>query len=88
MRHRDLALSQSSTFGFNQFGRDHMHRVQAADLDITVAAIERAGLGESPVWSQRERSVYWIDSRSERIFRLEAPGLGSDFPPLRVEVPQ
>lgn len=30
---------------------------------------DRAGLGESPMWSPREGALYWIDTRGPRIYR-------------------
>jgi len=39
-------------------------------VDIEVVASERAGLGESPLWSPGERAFYWIDTRGPTINRL------------------
>jgi sugar lactone lactonase YvrE len=45
-------------------------------MHVDVVASDRAGLGESPVWSQREGAIYWIDTRADRIYRL-APASGA-----------
>lgn len=37
---------------------------------VEVVASERAGLGESPLWHQSERRIYWVDINSDRVFRL------------------
>jgi sugar lactone lactonase YvrE len=45
----------------------------------------KAVLGEGPVWSARERALYWVDIKGQRIFRLADGGGVSEWrPPFRV----
>jgi L-arabinonolactonase len=39
--------------------------------ELTVVAHDRAIVGESPAWSVRERALYWLDGRSDAIYRLD-----------------
>ena len=39
--------------------------------ELTVAADDRAIVGESPMWSVTERALYWLDGRSDAIYRLD-----------------
>ena len=39
--------------------------------ELTVAVNDRAIVGESPMWSVRERAFYWLDGRSDAIYRLD-----------------
>jgi sugar lactone lactonase YvrE len=41
---------------------------------VDVVANDRALVGESPVWSVRERALYWLDGRSDAIYRIDANG--------------
>ena len=38
--------------------------------EIDVIASDRALVAESPVWSARERALYWIDGRKDAIYRF------------------
>jgi L-arabinonolactonase len=49
----------------------------AGDYSIDVVRRTPALLGESPVWSQRERALYWVDIHGCRVHRFD-PSSGSD----------
>ena len=56
-----------------------------ADSDLTCVANVHAVLGEGPVWVARENSLYWLDIKGLKIFRLDDRGQVSDWPtPFRV----
>jgi D-xylonolactonase len=39
----------------------------------------RANVGEGPVWVDREQSLYWVDNKGNRIFRMGDDGAVSSF---------
>ena len=38
---------------------------------IEVVANDRALVAESPTWSASEHALYWLDGRSDAIYRIE-----------------
>jgi sugar lactone lactonase YvrE len=50
-------------------------RVTYREIEVNVAVRCDNLLGESPVWSVREQSLYWVDIRAPALFRLN-PGDG------------
>jgi L-arabinonolactonase len=42
----------------------------SATGSIEALVNDRAILGESPVWSQREGALYWLDTRGQKIYRM------------------
>ena len=46
----------------------------ASDLEARCVADVRAVLGEGPVWVEREQSIYWLDIKGRKIFRLSETG--------------
>ena len=40
-------------------------------MDIRILPGPRDLLGESPVWDSRDQSLYWVDSKSPEVRRLD-----------------
>jgi D-xylonolactonase len=56
-----------------------------ADSPVRCVADVHAVLGEGPVWVEREQSLYWLDIKGRKIFRLDASDRLTEWPaPLRV----
>ena len=56
----------------------------ASESTIRCVADVHAVLGEGPVWDQGEESLYWVDIKGRKIFRLDS-GRVTEWPtPLRV----
>jgi len=52
---------------------------------VECVADVHAVLGEGPVWVERERALYWVDIKGNKVFRLEADGKLTQWEtPLRV----
>jgi D-xylonolactonase len=51
---------------------------------ITVVADVKAVLGEGPVWVAREESLYWLDIKGHRLFRINDRGFREWPTPMRV----
>jgi sugar lactone lactonase YvrE len=52
---------------------------------VECVADVHAILGEGPVWVVRERALYWVDIKGNKIFRIEEDGKLSQWEtPLRV----
>ncbi|HEY6663015.1 MAG TPA: SMP-30/gluconolactonase/LRE family protein [Sphingomicrobium sp.] len=57
----------------------------ADPTEIQCVADVHAVLGEGPVWVARERSLYWLDIKGLKIFRMDDRGELGEWPtPLRV----
>jgi L-arabinonolactonase len=50
-----------------------------SNIDIQPACDVVSVTGESPVWSSRDNALYWVDVRSNRIFRMSASGSVTDW---------
>jgi sugar lactone lactonase YvrE len=56
-----------------------------ADSEPRCVADVHAVLGEAPVWVAREQTLYWVDIKGRKIFRLAGDGRFSEWPtPLRI----
>ena len=56
-----------------------------ADNGLNCVADVHAVLGEGPVWVARESSLYWLDIKGLKIFRLDERGAMTEWPtPMRV----
>jgi D-xylonolactonase len=51
---------------------------------IRLVAEVKAVLGEGPVWVGRDASLYWVDIKGRRLFRLDDAGLSEWITPVRV----
>ena len=51
---------------------------------IRLVADVKAVLGEGPVWVERDASLYWVDIKGRRLFRLDDAGLSEWITPVRV----
>jgi sugar lactone lactonase YvrE len=49
------------------------------DPAVEVVVNDRAGHAESPLWSPRERALYWVDTRNSTIYRLSSSGRRSSW---------
>jgi sugar lactone lactonase YvrE len=56
----------------------------AADSNVRCVADVHAVLGEGPVWVEREASLYWVDIKGRKIFRIDDNGPAQWPTPFRV----
>lgn len=53
--------------------------------DVRCVADVKAVLGEGPVWVEAEQSLYWVDIKGRKIFRLDSSGKRDEWQtPMRV----